>query len=152
MNKHLAILNKKYMKLKDLYFITYETKDNNLISLLNEKKQLNLFYDIVLISNPTHIKYHFDNINIINIVPAIRIAEIYQKLDNNEKEIIIKKDNQFHLINMNEMKINQINCYCVTKKQLEAFINMLEMIKNNEIEPIYIPITDKEKYISFSLD
>lgn len=139
----------KNVKINHLYFIVYECIDETYLKLLKEYNYDNLFFDLVLTSDPKNIKYYLSKIKINSIIPATKIVEIYTQLTENNKEycILNKKNKVWDLTN--EVIFEDLIKYKISKDQIMLFIDMLEMVRSKQIEPIYIPLKDEEKEKSF---
>lgn len=139
----------KNVKINHLYFIVYECVDEIYLKLLKEYNYDNLFFDLVLTSDPKNIKYYLSKIKINSIIPATKIVEIYKQLTENNKEycILNKRNKVWDLTN--EVIFEDLIKYKISKDQIMLFIDMLEMVRSKQIEPIYIPLKDEEKEKSF---
>lgn len=139
----------KNVKINHLYFIVYECIDEIYLKLLKEYNYDNLFFDLVLTSDPKNIKYYLSKIKINSIIPATKIVEIYKQLTENNKEycILNKRNKVWDLTN--EVIFEDLIKYKISKDQIMLFIDMLEMVRSKQIEPIYIPLKDEEKEKSF---
>ena len=138
--------NKK-ININNLYFIIYKTQDENYLKLIKEYKYKNLFFDIVLTSKSQKIKYALPNILIEAILPVAKIVLFYQSMKDNNKKFAVLIDNKWHLVN--EILYDHLDKYYISKDNIDLFMDMLEMVKNKEIEPIYLPFEDEEKEKSF---
>lgn len=149
MSKTEMVFFNKNVKINHLYFIVYECIDEIYLKLLKEYSYDNLFFDLVLTSDPKNIKYYLSKIKINSIIPATKIVEIYTQLTENNKEycILNKKNKVWDLTN--EVVFEDLIKYKISKDQIMLFIDMLEMVRSKQIEPIYIPLKDEEKEKSF---
>lgn len=149
MSKIEMVFFNKNVKINHLYFIVYECIDETYLKLLKEYNYDNLFFDLVLTSDPKNIKYYLSKIKINSIIPATKIVEIYTQLTENNKEycILNKKNKVWDLTN--EVIFEDLIKYKISKDQIMLFIDMLEMVRSKQIEPIYIPLKDEEKEKSF---
>ena len=140
------VLLKDIQSTKNLYFIVYETINDLFLKIIKENKMRNLFFDIVLISDPKSIKYSLSKIKILSIIPVSKI-ELFHKhmIESGKQYCVLEKDWKM----VDEISYEDMPKYNISKENIDTFMYILEMLKEGKIEPIYIPLKDEEKEKSF---